>query len=151
MYTKEEAQAIRHDFWHKLESKSRRIPGQNGKPIKWLFDKTGVRGLDLRFDLSGGKVYVAIEVNTHSESRDARLWDKLVNCKTLIEKHFEATVVYKECFVREAGNEVKRVYVVRDGDIYDKTQWSDMIYFMIDNMLRMEAAYREIQDYLVNF
>lgn len=151
MYSKEEAQAIRHEFWHKLESKSRRVPGQNGKPIHWMLDKTGVRGLDLRFDLSGGRVMVAIEINTHSEAKDQKLWEKLEECKVLIEKNFEEPLIWNGEFVREAGNVVKRIYTATEGDIYDKEKWPEMLRFMIDNMIRMEKAYRSIQDYMMHF
>lgn len=151
MYTKEEAQAIRHEFWHKLESKSRRAPGQNGKPIHWMMDKTGIRGLDLRFDLSGGRVMVGIEINTHSEEKDKKLWEKLVGCKILIEKNFEEPLTWDPEFVREAGNTVHRAYVSTEGDIYNKDKWPEMLRFMIDNMMRMEKAYRSIQDYMMHF
>lgn len=151
MYTKEEAQAIRHEFWHKLESKSRRIPGQNGKPIRWMMNRTGVKGLDLRFDVSRGRAAVAIEVNTHSEARDKRLWEKLNECRGLIERNFDAPLTWDADFVREAGNTVARVYVATEGDIYAKEQWQGMISFLIDNMLRMEKAYKSIQDYMMHF
>ena len=151
MYSKEEAQKMRHDFWHKLESKSRRLPGQNGRPIRWIGNRSGIKGVDLRFDLSQGKVIVGLEVNTHSTERDEALWSKLENCRKMIEAHFEAEVHWKRDFVREAGNTVARVYVMTEGDIYDKEKWADMIHFMLDNMLRLESAYKEIQDYLVHF
>ncbi len=151
MLSKEEAQEIRHAFWHKLESKSRRLPGQNGKPIRWIGDHTGIKGLDLRFDLTDGRVIVAIEINTHSEAKDEKLWEHLTQCKTLIEHHFEQPLTWDKGFVREAGNIVARVYTSTTGNIYDKEQWPDMIHFMIDNMLRMEEAYREIQDFLIHF
>ncbi len=151
MLSKEQAQEIRHEFWHKLESKSRRIPGQNGKPIRWMGDHTGVKGLDLRFDLTNGRVIVAIEINTHSEAKDNALWERLCQCRPLIEKHFEAQLVWDKEFVREAGNVVKRLYVMTEGNIYDKEQWPAMIHFMIDNMLRLEEAYREIEDFMAHF
>ena len=151
MYSKEEAQEIRHAFWHKLESKTRRIPGQNGKPIHWMMDRTGVKGLDMRFDMTGGHVIVAMEINSHSQEKDEALWAKLENCRKLIEAHFETDVYWNKEYQREAGNIVARVYVMRDGDIYNKEMWPDMIHFMIDNMLRMQAAFLEIQDYMIHF
>lgn len=151
MLSKEEAQEMRHAFWHKLESKSRRLPGQNGKPVRWIGDHTGIKGLDLRFDLTSGRVMVAIEINTHSETKDATLWQHLTQCKALVERHFETELIWDKNFVREAGNVVARVYTSTTGNIYDKEQWPDMIHFMIDNMMRMEAAYREIQDFMIHF
>ena len=38
MFSKEEAKELRELFWHKLENRTRRLPGQKGKKIKWIFD-----------------------------------------------------------------------------------------------------------------
>ena len=83
--------------------------------------------------------------------KDEALWAKLENCKTLIEKHFEQPLTWERNYVKEAGDSVARVYVKTDGNIYVKEKWTDMIHFMIDNMLRMESAFKEIQDYLIHF
>lgn len=151
MYGKEEAQALRMEFWHKLSSKTRRLPGQRGRAKTWIGARTGVKGLDLRMDVVGGRVMVAIEVNTHSSDRDAELWLKLLECRSLLQKHFEEELTYDELFLREAGNHVCRVYVDREGSIYDRELWPELIHFLIDRMLRLEAAWKEIADYMVSF
>ncbi len=114
-------------------------------------NRTGVKGLDLRFDVSGGQISVAIEINTHGAERDEALWAKLENCRKLIERHFESPLTWDPAFVREAGNTVRRVYISTEGDIYNKESWPELIHFMIDNMLHMEAAYKEISDYMIHF
>ncbi len=44
-----------------------------------------------------------------------------------------------------------RIYVETAGDLYNKDMWSDMLRFMIDNMIKLEKAFREVQDYLIHF
>lgn len=142
---------MRHEFWHKLESKTRRLPGQNGRAVKWIFDRTGIKGLDLRFDVDTKKVMVAMEINPTQDEKLERLWEKMNNCKSLFESTFGGEMVWEKEYVKQAGDTAARIYVVRDGNIYDKEQWPEMIHFMIDNMLRLEKAFLEVQDYLINF
>lgn len=149
MWSKEESSALRATFWHKLESKTRRLPGQRGRAKSWIGKRTGVPGLDLRFDITGGRVMVAIEVNTHHEDRDAELWIKLLECRPLLQQHFEEPLTFDENFLREAGNRVCRVYTAQVGNVNDREQWADMIHFMIDRMLRLERAWKVVCDYVV--
>lgn len=151
MFTKEEAQELRHAFWHKLESKTRRLPGQNGRPIKWIADRTGIKGLDLRFDVDREKVIVAMEINPKSDSKLDELWIKMNNCRKLFEENFGEPLIWEKEYVKSAGDTAARIYVEQEGNIYDKEKWPEMIRFMIDNMLRMEKAFRVVQDYLIHF
>ena len=151
MFSKEEAQQLRHEFWHKLESKSRKVPGQNGKSIKWIADKTGVKGLDLRFDVDREKAIVAMEINTNSEEKQNALWEKMNNCKALFEKSFGGPLIWDRNYTKQSGEDVIRIYVETPGDLYNRDMWSDMLRFMIDNMIKLEKAFREVQDYLIHF
>ena len=151
MFSKDEAQELRHAFWHKLESKTRRLPNQNGRPIKWIGDKTGVKGLDLRFDVDREHVIVAMEINPRSDSKLDELWTKMSNCRQLFEDNFGQSLIWQKDYIKTAGDTAARIYVETEGDIYDKEKWPDMIHFMIDNMLRMEKAFRVVQDYLIHF
>ena len=44
---------------------------------------------------------------------------------------------------------VARVYSQMAGDIYCEEQWGDMIYFLINRMLKLERAFLEVKDFLV--
>ncbi|MDO4462388.1 MAG: DUF4268 domain-containing protein [Bacteroidia bacterium] len=151
MYSKEETQNMRHEFWHKLESKTRRLPGQNGKPKKWIGDRTGIRGLDLRFDVNREFAMVAMEINPTGNEKRAELWQKMLNCKTLFEAKFGGELTWDDNYIKEAGDSVIRIYVKTEGDMYNREKWPNMIYFMIDNMMRLETAFLEVQDYLIHF
>lgn len=151
MYSKEETQQMRHLFWHKLESKTRRLPGQNGKPIKWIHDRTGIKGLDLRFDVDTKMAMVAMEINPTQDEKLESLWGKMMNCKTLFETTFGGPLTWEKEYVKTAGDTAARIYVKMEGNIYDQEKWPEMIHFLIDNMLRMEKAFLEVQDYLIHF
>lgn len=151
MFSKEEAKEIRQLFWHKLENRTRRLPGQKGKKIKWIFDETSIKGLDLRFDINRERAIVAIEVNHRSEERRLKLYEKLEACKGIIENTFGAPLTWDYLYTKTEGLEVCRVYEeMKPADLYQQEQWPEVMKFMIDRMLRMEKAFLEVKDFLMH-
>lgn len=145
---KEEAKAIRLEFWDKLNNRTRRLPAQKGRKIFWIFDKTGIKGLDLRFDVDRKKAQVALEINHSNEDRRLVLYEKLLACKSIFESEFGEPLTWDYVYEKETGEQVCRVYSEQSGDINNQELWSQMIYFLIDRMVRLEKAFLEVKDYL---
>jgi hypothetical protein len=148
MFSKEEAKQLRLEFWQKLSNKTRRLPGQKGRKRIWIFDKTGIKGLDLRFDVSREKIIVALEINIRKEEDRLALYEKLEAAKGLFEEHFGEPLIWDFTYTKPNGREVCRVYVERPGDMYVRESWTEIFTFMIDKMIRMERAFLEVKDYL---
>lgn len=150
MFSKEEAKEIRQLFWHKLENRTRRLPGQKGKKVKWIFDDTGIKGLDLRFDINRERAIVAIEVNHRSEDRRLKLYEKLEACKSIIETIYEAPLSWDYLYTKIEGKEVCRVYEeLAPADLYNQEEWPVVMKFMINRMIRLEKAFMEVKDFLL--
>lgn len=152
MFSKEEAKEMRHAFWTKLDNKSGKMPGRNGKPIRWIGDKTGIKGLELKFDVDREQAVVAMEIRHTAIDNFEGLWSKMENCKPMFSKIFGGDkLIWQKEYQKEAGDMVGRIYVSTPGDLFDKEKWSDMTRFMIDNMIQLETAFKEVQDYLKHF
>jgi len=148
MFTKEEEKNIRLEFWQKLNNKTRRLPGQKGRKRFWIYDNTGIKGLDLRFDVDRNKACVALEINHSSEERRLMLYEKLQATKSLFETEFGGPLIWDFAYEKPTGEMVCRVYTQRPGDILNKSEWPKMTYFLIDNMIRLEKAFLEVKDYM---
>ncbi len=148
MFSKEEAKELRLEFWHKLENRTRRLPGQRGKKRKWIGDKTEIKGLDLRFDVGREKAIVALEINHRSEEKRLEMYERLEAAKTIFEEAFGKPLIWDYLYEKPGGKQVCRVYVEMKADMYIKEQWPDISYFLIDNMMRMEKAFLEVKDFL---
>jgi hypothetical protein len=148
MYSKEEAKKLRLEFWQKLSNRTRRLPGQKGRKRLWIFDNTGIKGLDLRFDVGREKIIVALEINRKKEEDRLKLFEKLEAAKGLFEELFGDPLIWDFAYVKDNGREVCRVYVEQPGDIYVKESWPRIFSFLIDRMMRLEKAFLEVKDYL---
>ncbi|MCW3805862.1 DUF4268 domain-containing protein [Plebeiibacterium marinum] len=148
MYSKEEKKELILEFWRKLGNKTRRLPGQRGRVKVWIGEKTGVKGVDLRFDVSRKKIIVALEINIKHESRRLQIYEKLEATKKIFENEFGEELIWDFACEKDLGEEVCRVYKEMDGDYLVPEQWPAIFNFMIDKMVRMERAFLEVQDFL---
>ena len=149
MYSKEETKALRLEFWEKLNNRTRRLPGQKGNKKIWIFDNTGIKGVDLRFDADRTKAQVALEINHRSEERRIALYEKLYACKSIFEKEFGEKLVWDYIYIKESGEQVCRIYTEQPCDILQKETWSKTIYFLIDKMMKLEKAFLVVKEYMV--
>ncbi len=150
MFSKEEAKELRLEFWRKLENRTRRLPGQKGRKKRWINDKTGIKGLDLRFDVDREKAIVALEINHRQEEKRLELYERLEAAKTIFEEAFGKPLTWEYLYEKPNGKQVCRVFTEMPADIYIKEQWPDISYFLIDNMIKMEKAFLEVKDYLMS-
>ena len=148
MYTQEEAKSLRLEFWEKFNNRTRRLPGQKGRKKLWIFDNTGIKGLDLRFDVDRRKAQVALEINHNNEERRLFLYEKLFACKSIFEKEFGESLFWDFIYEKETGEQVCRIYTEQPGDILKKEIWSEMIYFLINKMIKLEKAFITVKEYL---
>ncbi len=148
MFNKEEAKALRLEFWQKLSNRTRRLPGQKGRKRLWIAENTGIKGLDLRFDVGREKIIVALEINIKKEEDRLALYEKLEAAKGIFESEFGGPLIWDFAYTKDNGREVCRVYVEQSGDMYVQESWPDIFKFMIDAMIRMEKAFLEVKDYL---
>ncbi|MFT3737238.1 MAG: DUF4268 domain-containing protein [Breznakibacter sp.] len=147
MFTKEEAKELRLEFWRKLENRTRRLPGQKGLPKKWILNNTGIRGIDLRFDVNREQAMVALEINHRDEDRRLKLYAKLDACKAIFEDAYGKPLIWDLTYEKE-NNHVCRVYTCMDADIYKQDKWPEVFRFLIDHMMCMEKAFLEVKDFL---
>ncbi len=148
MYSKEEKKELILEFWRKLGNRTRKIPGQRGRIKVWIGEKTGIRGINLKFDVSRDKIGVALEISNKNEERRLTLYEKLEATKRIFESEFGEPLIWDFAYERDNGAIVCRVYTEMKGDYLVPEQWPNIFNFMIDKMLRMEKAFTEVADFL---
>jgi hypothetical protein len=148
MYSREQEKELKLEFWRKLGNRTRKIPGQRGRAKIWIGEKTGIKGVDLRFDVGRKKIIVALEINVKHEARRLVLYEKLEATKKIFESEFGEPLIWDFAYEKDYGEEVCRVYKEMEGDFLVPEQWPNIFNFMIDKMLRMEKAFNEVGDFL---
>ena len=149
MYSKEEAKALRIEFWERFKGYSDVRRRQKGKPEKWILDRTGIKALDLKFHIDRQCAQVGFEIETNDMDRRLELFDKLESLKKLLENAMKSELTWEVDYTRENGKSVSRIYTRLDKvDIYNKDTWPDVFKFFYTNMMKLESFFEEYRDFL---
>ncbi len=134
---------VRRAFWSELlkvmQSKSNFYDNISAGTAAWIGAGSGVRGVGYNFAAakSYGRAEVYIDRGEHDENK--WIFDKLFDQKEAIEGGFGNSLTWERLDSKRAC----RIKFETSGNIYDETFWPDMIEFMTDAMVRMEAAFKE--------
>jgi hypothetical protein len=148
VYTKEEAKALREEFWARFRTMSSRRRLRKKLPASWMLTNTGVKAMNLRFHIDREEVQVGIDLETRNMDKRLELYEKLESVKRVLEEHMGEAMIWELDYVRENGKSVSRIYVQKGGvDIYNAETWGVAHSFMYKMMMKLEGFYREYRDY----
>ena len=149
MYNKEEAKALRMEFWEQFQdftNKRRRKIGGSGK---WVLDRTGINGLTLKFHFDSKDASVGIDVETRNLDKRLEIWEKLEAVQQQINTALGEDTLWDLDFTRENSKPISRIHrVLENVSIFNREDWNRVNMFFFDRMLALEEFYTEYKDYL---
>ncbi len=134
---------VRRAFWSKL------IPVMQGKSslydnispgvAGWIGAGSGMRSVGYNFSVS--KSYSRAEIYIDRGDYEGNKWifDKLLTQKDEIETVYGSQLVWERLDKKRAC----RIKVETEGNVYEEEVWTEMIEFMTDAMVKLEAAFRK--------
>jgi len=147
MYSKEEKRLLVQEFWLMFDKYSNSIPSLKHKRKKWSLHRTGVNGVDLRFEPGRKSVQVMIEITHKSEARRLDMFERIESYKVIIESGLEGELIWDFNYTRDNGQEVCRIYTEKkDLDIHRKEHWPEMFTFMAEKMEPLQNNLLEIAE-----
>lgn len=147
MYTKDEKKKLVVEFWTNFSKYCYRKKYLSSNKRRWVLHKTKVRDVHFKFDVGRNQVQVVLEIQHRSEKQRLEVFDKLEQCKGILEQGFENGLVWDFLYLREQGKEVCRIYSKMEGvDLHRRDDWELMYAFMADNMSKLELNFLEIRD-----
>ena len=147
MYSKEQTKLLSREFWIVFARRCEIVPELRLKKKKWVLYDTGLRGIDLKFEINRKEALVMIEVNSQEENRRQEIYETIQKYRLMLENGFTLPLTWDRCFVRESGQVVCRIYIsLSNVDFHQQMQWPLIYNFFIDNMLILENNLMEIKD-----
>ncbi len=148
MYSKEEAKALRQEFWDRFKTMSAKRRARKKLPGNWIQTQTGVKALNLRFYVDREVVQVGIDLETRNMDKRIELYEKLESVQKILETAMEGPMIWEIEYIRENDKSVSRIYVQLEGvDIYNRDTWAETHRFMFEKMMKLEEFYREYRDF----
>lgn len=147
MYSRLEEKQLKLDFWGEFANYSSQLKYLRKYRGKWMMYRTGIKNLELKFDVERYELRVALEINHRSDNKRLEVYEKVEQCRKMFETAFGSELIWDYGYSTASGNEVCRVYTKYSGyDFHRRTDWPEMFKFMGDNMTQLEIAFKEIKE-----
>jgi hypothetical protein len=145
MYSKEAYRQLKHDFWNQFDNYTRYYSRKKGEPIKWMLYKTGIKGLELKFDIDSKYVIVALELNHRNENRCFDMFVLLDAYKSILTQNMPIELIWDEKYLLPEGKEVKRIYCKYEKlSFHNPDNWPVIYAFMAENMWLLQQNLQDI-------
>jgi hypothetical protein len=140
MYSKEETQKLKREFWVTFAEKY---------PRKWVLYDTKIKDFSFKFYVDNKKAQVLIDIeHRNNETRNA-YFDKLEALKNILAEEFVADLVFEREYVLENGKTISRIWVEKLGvSVSNRNYWDEIFAFYNEKMNALELFYSEYDDFI---
>jgi hypothetical protein len=140
MYSKEETQRLKREFWVAFAEKY---------PRKWVLYDTKIKDFSFKFYVDNKKAQVLIDIEHRNDEKRNLYFEKLESLKTILEDDFVKDLVFERNFVLENGKTISRIWVEKSGvSVSNRTYWDEIFDFFNKEMHAVEMFYLEYGDYI---
>ncbi|WP_081212498.1 DUF4268 domain-containing protein [Salegentibacter sediminis] len=140
MFSKEESKKLRQQFWTSFGIVYR---------TKWILYDTKQKEIQLKFSFTRKFAQVSLDITDPDALVRAYYFEKLLSLKRIITNEYLPDAVFEEHYELPEGKVISRLYVQLDGvNIHKRQQWPEVMKFLNEHMLQLEAFFKEYRDFL---
>ena len=140
MYSKEEAQKLKREFWVAFADKY---------PRKWLLYDTKIKDFSFKFYVDNKKAQVLIDIEQRNEETRKIYFEKIESLRTILEEDYIKDLVFEKNFTIESGKTISRIWVEQlNVSVSNRNYWDTIFDFFEENMDKLERFFYEYQDYI---
>jgi hypothetical protein len=140
MYSREETQRLKRDFWIAFSEKY---------PRKWVLYDTKIKDFSFKFYVDNKKAQVLIDIEPRNEDNRIAYFEKLEALKNILEEEFIKDLVFEKNFVHENGKTISRIWVEKLGiSVSNKQYWDEIFDFLNEKMHALEMFFLEYDEFI---
>lgn len=141
MYSKEEAQRIKQEFW---------IEFAKEYPRKWLLHNTKIKDYAFKFYCDNKKAMVLLDIEVKDAEKRKIYFEKMESMKTILTQEYLPDALYERDMYLENGKLISRIWVELDAkiSINNRNSWATIFDFFQEKMSAFEMFFYEYEDYL---
>lgn len=140
MYSREETQKLKREFWVAFADKY---------PRKWILYDTKIKDFSFKFFVDNKKAQVLIDIEMRDGEKRKAYFEKLESLKSILEDEFMKDLVFESKFALESEKIISRIWVEKlNVSVSDKNYWDEIFDFFNEKMNILERFYLEYDDYI---
>ena len=140
MYSKEETQKLKREFWVTFAEKF---------PRKWVLYDTKIKDFSFKFYVDNKKAQVLIDIEPRNNDTRNAYFDKLEALKNILEEEFITDLVFERDYILENGKTISRIWVEKLGvSVSNPQYWDEIFTFYNEKMNALELFYSEYDEFI---
>jgi hypothetical protein len=140
MYSKEENQKLKREFWVTFSEKY---------PRKWVLYDTKIKDFSFKFYVENTKAQVQIDIEHRNEIKRIQYFEKLESLKNILEEEFISDLVFEKNFNLENGKTISRIWVEKlNVSVSNQKYWDKIFAFFNEKMSALELFYFEYDEFI---
>jgi hypothetical protein len=140
MYSKEETQKLKREFWVTFAEKY---------PRKWTLYDTKIKDFSFKFFVDNKKAQVLIDIEHRNEDKRIAYYEKLEALKNILEEEFIQDLVFEKEYILENGKAISRIWVEKSGvGFSNRKNWDEIFDFYNEKMSALELFYLEYDEFI---
>lgn len=140
MYSKEETQKLKREFWVTFAEKY---------PRKWVLYDTKIKDFSFKFYVDNKKAQVLIDIEHRNDDLRTGYFEKLEALKNILEEEFIKNLVFEKNYVLENGKTISRIWIEKLGvSVSNRSYWDEIFAFYNEKMNALELFYSEYDDFI---
>ncbi|MFV5689268.1 DUF4268 domain-containing protein [Flavobacterium sp. ZT3R25] len=140
MYSKEETQKLKREFWVAFAEKH---------PRKWVLYDTKIKDFSFKFYVDNKKAQVLIDIEHRNDEKRIAYFEKIEALKNILEDEFIKNLVFEKDYTLENGKTISRIWVEKLGvGVSNRNYWDEIFDFYQEKMNALELFYREYDEFI---
>jgi hypothetical protein len=140
MYSKEETQKLKREFWVTFADKY---------PRKWVLYDTKIKDFSFKFYVDNKKAQVLIDIEHRNNDIRNAYFEKLEALKNILAEEFISDLVFEQNHVLENGKTISRIWVEKLGvSVSNRNYWDEIFDFYNEKMNALELFYSEYDEFI---
>lgn len=140
MYSREESQKLKREFWVAFAEKH---------PRKWVLYDTKIKDFSFKFYVDNKKAQVLIDIEHRSDEKRTAYFEKIEALKNILEEEFIKDLVFEKNYTLESGKTISRIWIEKQGvGFSNRNNWDTIFDFFFEKMNALEMFYLEYDEFI---
>ncbi len=147
MFSKEESKRLTILFWTSFGKFMGKHRSDDGKNIKWVNYKTGVKDVYFRLRADSKKAEIAIELQHKDEGIRELFYEQFLELKTVFTESIGEWIWDKDIY-NEQGQLISKIYLSfsEKVNVFDQDTWAKCFHFFETNLLALDEFWNTFDD-----
>jgi hypothetical protein len=140
MYSKEEKQLLKREFWTIFGS---------SYPRKWMLYDTQIKDVSFKFYVDNRIARVQLDIEPRDAEKRKIYYEKIESLRTLLREEHLPNALFERHLTLENGKTISRIWVELEGvNMNRRDDWDRIHHFFATQMHAFEEFFIEYEDYI---